>query len=151
MEVQPQPISAIESSRVRLNYLAVLVAAIACFLLEAGWYTWFLQTWLNGIGRTMQWMESPAGNNPALQYGTAFISAAVIATAISCVTQLTGPQTALRGIKAGVLLWFGLILTTLSTEYVFEVRPLSLLGINGGFWLFGMALMGAIIGAWKKK
>jgi hypothetical protein len=151
MEVQPQPISTIESSRVRLNYLAILVAAIACFLLEAGWYTFFMQTWLNGIGRTMEWLMSPEESHPALQYGTAFISAAVIATAISSVIQLTGLQTALRGIKVGALLWFGLIFTTLSTEYVFEVRPLSLLGINGGFWLLGMALMGAIVGAWKKK
>ena len=151
MEVQPQPISTIQSSRVRLNYLAILVAAIACFLLEAGWYTFFMQTWLNGIGRTMEWLMRPEESHPALQYGTAFISAAVIATAISSVIQLTGPQTALRGIKVGALLWFGLIFTTLSTEYVFEVRPLSLLGINGGFWLLGMALMGAIVGAWKKK
>jgi len=151
MEVQPQPISTIQSSRVRLNYLAILVAAIACFLLEAGWYTFFMQTWLNGIGRTMEWLMRPEESHPALQYGTAFISAAVIATAISSVIQLTGLQTALRGIKVGALLWFGLIFTTLSTEYVFEVRPLSLLGINGGFWLLGMALMGAIVGAWKKK
>jgi hypothetical protein len=151
MEVQPQPITTIESLSIRQNYLAILVAAIACFLFEAAWYTYFLQTWLNGIGRSMQWLESPGANNPALQYGTAIVSAAVIATAISCVTQLTGAQTAVRGIKVGVLLWFGFILTTLSTEYVFEVRPLSLLGINGGFWLFGMALMGAIVGAWKKK
>jgi len=151
MEVQPQPISTIQSSRVRLNYLAILVAAIACFLLEAGWYTFFMQTWLNGIGRTMEWLMRPEESHPALQYGTAFISAAVIATAISSVIQLTGLQTALRGIKVGALLWFGLIFTTLSTEYVFEVRPLSLLGINGGFWLLGMALMGAIVGGWKKK
>ena len=73
-----------------------------------------------------------------------------MATAISCVTQLTGPQTALRGIKVGVLLWVGFVLTTWSTKYVFEVRPLSLLGINAGFWLLGMALMGAIVGGWKK-
>ena len=91
------------------------------------------------------------GVNPALQYGTALISAAVIAAAISCVTQLTGPQTALRGMKAGVLLWIGFVLTTVSTEYVFEVRPWSLLGINAGFWFFGMAIMGAIVGGWKKK
>jgi hypothetical protein len=75
----------------------------------------------------------------------------VLATAISCVTQLTGPQTALRGIKVAVLLWFGFVLTTWSTEYVFGVRPLSLLGINAGFWLLGMGLMGAIVGGWKKK
>ncbi|HEY1160359.1 MAG TPA: DUF1761 domain-containing protein, partial [Terracidiphilus sp.] len=137
-------------SRVRQNYLAIVVAAIACFLFEAGWYSFFLQRWLDGIGRTEQWLMA-TGVSPALQYATALLSAAVIATAISCVTQLTGPQTAMRGIKVAALLWFGFVLTTWSTEYVFEVRPWSLLGINAGFWLIGMILMGAIVGAWKKK
>jgi hypothetical protein len=94
---------------------------------------------------------SASGFNPAIQYGTALISAAVMATALSCVIQLTGPQTTLRGIKVAVLLWLGFVITTWSTEYVFEVRPLSLLGINGGFWLIGMVVMGAIVGGWKKK
>jgi hypothetical protein len=91
------------------------------------------------------------GVNPALQYGTALISAALIATAISCVTQLTGPQTALRGMKAAALLWLGFVLTTWATEYVFEVRTYALFAINTGFWLIGMVVMGAIVGAWKKK
>ncbi|MGD0547491.1 MAG: DUF1761 domain-containing protein [Terracidiphilus sp.] len=141
----------IPESKVKQNYLAILVAAIACFLSEAGWYTYFQQPWLDGIGRTREWLMSAAGYNPALQYGTALLSAAVIAAAISCLTQLTGPQTAIRGIKVGALLWFGFVLTTWSTEYVFELRPLSLLCINAGFWLLGMVLMGAIVGAWKKK
>jgi hypothetical protein len=135
---------------VRQNYWAILVAAVACFLFEAVWYTVFLQGWLDGIGRTRAWLMA-SGINPNLQYATALVAAAVIASAISCVTQLTGPQTALRGIKVAVLLWLGFVLTTLSTEYIFEVRPLSLLGINAGFWLFGMCLMGAIVGGWKKK
>ena len=82
-----------EAKRVRQNYLAIVVAAVACFLLEAAWYSFFMQGWLDGIGRTQAWLMSQ-GVNPALQYGTALISAALIATAISCVTQLTGPQTA---------------------------------------------------------
>jgi hypothetical protein len=139
-----------EQPRVRQNYLAILVAAIACFLLEAGWYSYFMQAWLDGIGRTMAWLEH-SGVNVAFQFGTALISAAVMATAISCVTQLTGPQTALRGIKVAALLWLGFEFTAFSTEYIFEVRPWSLLGINAGFWLLGMMLMGAIVGAWKKK
>jgi hypothetical protein len=136
--------------RVRQNYLAIVIAAIACFLFEAAWYTFFLQTWLNGIGRTMPWLTSQ-GMNPAIQYGTALVCAGLMATAISCVTQLTGPQTALRGVKAGVLLWFGFVFTTWATEYIFEVRPLSLYAVNAGYWLFGMAIMGAIVGGWKKK
>ncbi|HUX45903.1 MAG TPA: DUF1761 domain-containing protein [Terracidiphilus sp.] len=141
---------AASSSRVRQNYVAILVAAIACFLLEAGWYSFFMDGWLNGIGRTRQWLLA-TGMNPALQYGTALVSAAVIAASISCLTQLVGPQTALRGMRVGALLWMGLVATTWATEYVFEVRPVSLFAINGGFWLLSMVVMGAIVGGWKKK
>jgi hypothetical protein len=139
-----------EVSRVRQNYLAITLAAIACFLFEAAWYSYFLQAWLDGIGRTEQWLDH-CGVNPALQYGTALLSAALIAGTISCVTQLTGPQTALRGMRVAALLWLGCVLTTWATEYVFEVRTYKLFAINTGFWLIGMVLMGAIVGAWKKK
>jgi hypothetical protein len=139
-----------EAKRVSQNYLAIVVAAVACFLFEAAWYSFFLQAWLDGIGRTQAWLMSQ-GVNPALQYGTALISAALIAAAISCVTQLTGPQTALRGMKTAALLWLGFVLTTWATEYVFEVRTYALFAINTGFWLIGMVVMGAIVGAWKKK
>lgn len=140
----------LQMARVRQNYLANIVAAIACFAFEAVWYSIFLNTWINGIGRTMQWLES-SGMKPAYQYATALVMTALMATAISCVTQLTGKQTALRGIKVGALLWVGFVLTTCSTEYIFEVRPISLWLVNTGFWLLGMMLMGAIVGGWKKK
>lgn len=140
----------VQMARVRQNYLANLVAAVACFLLDAAWYSYFLQTWQNGIGRTHEWLVNN-GVNPAIQYATALVMAFLMATAISCVTQLTGKQSALRGIKVAALLWAGFVLTTFSTGYIFEVRPFSLFLVNAGFWLFGMMLMGAIVGAWKKK
>ena len=52
----------------------------------------------------------------------------MIAAGISCLTQLTGAQTAARGIKTGALLSLGFVATTWTTEYVFEVKPVSLLG-----------------------
>ena len=140
----------VQMARVRQNYLANLVAAIACFLLEAGWYSSFYTTWLNGIGRTDDWLRQNSPNR-ALQFGTALVMAFVMATAISCVTQLTGKQTALRGIKVGALLWAGFVLTAWATEYIFEARPVSLFFVNAGYWLLGMMLMGAIVGGWKKK
>jgi len=139
-----------EITRVRQNYLAIVVAAVACFLLEAGWYSFFLNGWLEGIGHTREWLMS-SGVSPSLQYGTALVAEALMATAISCVIQLTGPQTAWRGIKVAVPLWFGFVLPIWATEYIFEVRSLKLFAINCGFWLLGMILMGAIVGAWKKK
>ena len=139
-----------EQGKVRTNYWAVIVAAIACFMLEAIWYSIFLQAWLDGLGRTRDIMMHE-GVNEYLQYATALVSAAIMAIAISTVTQLTGPLSARRAIKTGALLWFAFIFTTWATEYMFEVRSFALLGINCGFWLLGTMLMGAIVGTWKKK
>ncbi len=136
-------------SGVRLNYWAILVAAVANFIFEAIWYTIFMKPWLSGISRTMEWLTS-AGLSPLIQYGVALVMAFMIAAAISYVVQVTGPQTALRGIRVGAMLWVSFVFTTFATEYVFEIKP-GLFGINAGFWLLGMMLMGAIVGAWRKK
>jgi hypothetical protein len=140
----------IERPCVRQNYWAILVAAIACFVFEAAWYSLFLNAWMRGIGRTMEWLDAQKVSFP-LQSATALVCAAVLAATISAFTQLTGAQTAWRGLKMGAMLWAGCVLTTIATEYVFEVRSYSIFSINAGFWLLGMMLMGAIVGAWKKK
>jgi hypothetical protein len=139
-----------EPSRVRQNYLAVVVAAIACFLFEAIWYSAFLSAWLKGIGHNRQWLDT-TGVSLWLQCGTALLAAALLAATISTFTQLTGAQTAWRGAKIAAALWAGCVLTTMATEYVFEVRSYAIFAVNAGFWLIGMMLMGAIVGAWKKK
>jgi hypothetical protein len=139
-----------KGSRIRQNYLAIALAAVACFVFEAAWYSYFLQAWIDGIGRTREWLMA-SGVNPNIQYATALLCAAIVAGAISCVTQLTGPQTALRGMRVAALMWLGCVMTTWATEYVFEVRTYKLFAINTGFWLIGMVMMGAIVGGWKKK
>jgi hypothetical protein len=141
---------ALEHLRVRQNYLANIVAAVVCFLIEAVWYSLFLERWVNGIGRSVDWLNH-AGVNNAVQFGTALLAEGIMATAISGFTQLTGPQTALRGMKVAAELWFGFVFTVFATEFVFEVRNYSLFAITTGFWLVGMVAMGAIVGAWKKK
>src|SRR5579863_8643819 len=143
-------VPAVQASGVRLNYPAIITAAIAGFLLEAGWYSAFYKGWLEGIGRTDEWLRQNSPNR-ALQFGIALVCTAVVAGAVSSVIQKTGRQTLLRGIWVGALLGLGLVLPIFSLEYIFEVRTVELLIINAGFWILGMMLMGAIVGAWKAK
>lgn len=149
----PIDVPAISLNRVRQNYLAIAAAAIVCFLIEAAWYSFFLAAWVSGIGRPRTWLLGTSISPLAqfLQYSTALIAAALLAAGISRVTQLTGLQTAKRGMAVAALLWAAFVLTTWATEYVFELRPFSLLAINAGVWLVGMVLMGAIVGAWRKE
>ena len=132
-----------------INYLAIMGAAVACFILEIIWFGYFMRPWLNGLGECSGWYSPHAHIQPVVQFSIAFISQLVIATGVSFVTQLTGVQTALRGMLTAACLWFAFVATIWATEYSFELRPWNQLGINGGFWLVGMIAMGAIVGAWK--
>lgn len=135
--------------RVRQNYLAIVVAAVASFLFEAIWYSLFMPQWLRGVNRTLNDLKA-IGVSEYWPYAIALAMAVVMATAISCVTQLTGQQTATRGIRVGFLLSLAFVVTAFATEYAFEWRW-QLFAINAGFSLISMVLMGAIVGGWKKK
>jgi hypothetical protein len=137
------------SPHVRHNYLAIALAAVSSIIFMAVWYTLFLDTWLKGIGRDRVWM---AGNgvSQGLQCVTALLAAGLLATCISSFVQLTGAQTAVRGMKVGAGLWLGCVLPIRAIESVFEVRTYGAFVLNMGFWLLAMLLMGAIVGGWKK-
>jgi hypothetical protein len=137
-------------SNIRLNWVAILVAAIASFLFEALWYSIFLNEWIAGIGRTREWLMS-TGVSPALQYGVAIACAVIAAAVLSIIIQASGEHTLRHGVICGALIWLGFIATSWATEYIFEVRSLQIYAINAGFWFFDLMLIGAIVGAWKKK
>jgi hypothetical protein len=137
-------------SNIRLNWVAILVAAIASFLFEVLWFSVFLSEWLAGIGRTHEWLVS-SGLSPAIQYGVAILCAVIAAAVLSVCIQASGEHSARRGVLVGAIVWLGFVATSWASEYIFEVRTLQIYAINVGFWLFDLMLMGAIVGVWKKK
>ncbi len=136
--------------RPHLNPFAIIVAAVLYCAIEAAWFSIFLKQWVIGIGRSMEWLNGP-GIHLTLQCAVALVSAAVIAAVLAWCIQVTGEQTALRGMEVAVVLWLGFVLTTWATEYIFEVRSLQTLAINTGFPLVGMIVQGAVLGAWRTR
>jgi len=137
-------------NRIRQNYLAIVVAAAACFLFQAVWYGAFLDVWLKGIGRDRNWLEH-SGVNPFLQWAVALLIEMLAAGVISAFTQLTGAQTAVRGIRVALALWAGVVMPVTALGDVFAARSYASFAVDAGFWLMGMFIMGTIVGAWKKK
>ena len=134
----------------RLNWVAILVAAIVSFLFEALWYSIFLNEWIAGIGRTNEWLHN-TGVSPPVQYGVAILCSIVVAAVLTICIQASGEQTAVRGIVVAAVIWVGFIATFVAKEYIFEVRSLQLYAINTGYALIDYMIIGAIVGAWKKK
>jgi Protein of unknown function (DUF1761) len=137
-------------SNIRLNWVAILVAAIAAFIFEALWFSILMNSWLEGIGRTREWLMG-TGLNPAVQYATAILCSIIVAAVLTICIQASGEQTARRGVLCGAVIWFGFIATSWAKAYIFEVRGFPIYFIYTGYYLIELMLIGAIVGAWKKK
>ena len=133
-----------------INHVAVWVAGIVQFILGAGWYTLLGKSWLEGIGKTEAQVVAEHGNSP-LPYIISLGTGLVIAYTIAWLLPKLGPRSASSGAKTGAVLGLALIGTTLAQNYGFEGRSVTLWLINAGYMVVGMAIMGAIVGHWKKR
>src|ERR1700761_3299076 len=127
-------------SNIRLNWVAILVAAIASFLFEALWFSVFMNEWLRGIGRTMEWLTT-TGLNPAIQYAVAILCSVIVAAVLSICIQASGEQTARRGVIVAAVIWFGVIATSWAKALIFEVRGFQIYFIYTGYYLIELILI----------
>jgi len=132
--------------RRRVNYIAVVVAAVAHFVLGAIWFSALRRPWLEAIGKT----PGQLSGSPAAGYVVAFVSNLVIAWVLARLIIASGRTGLLVGVAMAGLLWLGFVGTTMATEFVFEGRTLGAYAVIAGYPLVGMLVMGAILGRWQK-
>jgi hypothetical protein len=137
-------------NNVRHYPLAIIVATLCYFGLGAVWFTIFRNAWLEGVGRTMEQIQT-SGVTPALVYIVALLLTVALALFLSWLIQITGAATVARGIQVAIILWFCVVFSTWATEYAFEARSIRALAVTSGYVLVGMILMGAVLGGWKQK
>src|ERR1700739_3182557 len=128
----------------RTNYPAVVVAAIAYFVLGGGWYGGvFTKTWmaLEQIS-----VEKAQSMNPVLPYVVSFVLGLLIAYSLAQLCIWRNANTAGRGASVGVLVWIGFIGPITFMTYMFEMRPKTLFAINEFYPLAGLGLGGG--GVW---
>lgn len=133
----------------KTNYAAVVVSAVAYWLLGAVWYGFlFSKPWMALEHITAAQAQSM---NPVLPYVITFVLNLLIAYVLAQICAWRNANTAARGAAVGILLWIGFVGPITFTTNMYEMRPMELFAINHFFSLVGLCLMGLIIGAWTKK
>ena len=127
-----------------VNYLAVVLAALAAFVLGGLWYSLlFAKPWAALTGQSEESLKS---GNKAIIFGGAFLLNLVAAYVLAMFVGRMGvPFGAMAGLSVG-LCW---VAVSLGINYLFERRPLGLWLINGGYFTIQYTAMGAIIGAFS--
>jgi uncharacterized protein DUF1761 len=125
-----------------VNWIAVFVAAIACFLLGAVWYSnaLFGRAWQREAGVTDERLKQ---GNMAMIFGTTFVLALLASWNFA---NFLGPRPSLAlGLGAGAsagLLW---VAGSFGINYLFERRSLKLFLINGGYHTLQFAVIGLVL------
>ena len=136
----------------KTNYLAVVVAAVAYWVLGAIWFgVVFGRQWLQLEHIPPEQVAAMKGAVAAFPYIMSFVLNLIIAFVLAQLCAWRNATTAARGASLGVLLWIGIIGPVTYTTNMYEMRPLNLFLLNEGYVLVGLFLMGAILGAWTKK
>ncbi len=127
-----------------LNYLAVLVGALAHFAVGGLWYSpvLFAKPWMRLSG------VSPEGGPPAAVYVLTVALALVASLVIALVARATGASTVVDGAVLGLVAGVGFSATAIMVNSLYESRPFALQLINAGYHVVALVVVGAIVAVW---
>jgi len=132
-----------------INYLAVVVAAVAAWLAGAVWYMVLARPWMKALGKTEEEMEAFRRRPKSiLPFILAFVGALAMAWVLAGLLGHLGPafMTVRNGALSGLFCWLGFVFPTMLVNNSFAMRRPMLLVIDSGHWALVLALIGAIIG-----
>ncbi len=134
-----------------VNWLAVLVAALAYFVIGAVWYAppVFGAMWMAAGGMTREQTE---GGPPAAIFAVPLVGSVLAALAIGMLAVASGTDTLSEGIVLGFIVAIGFALAISLVTATFEsTKPKPMLwgAVNAGYHIVGTVVAGAIIGAWR--
>ncbi len=130
-----------------INYLAVLVASVASFVIGWLWYgPLFGKMWIELRGKdpaSMQGMAMPVGN-----MAVEFVAALVVAYVLARFTVLLNVTSWTTALHLAVWIWLGFQATLLLGPVLWEKMSLKLYCLNAGRWLVTLIVMSLILGLW---
>ena len=139
---------------VNINYLAVIVAAIANMVLGYLWYgPVFGKQWIALMGMTSADMEAAKAKGMGKSYVLTFVGALLMSYILAHSLIFAGAYFHASGVAAGLMSgfwsWVGFILPALLGMMLWAGKPWKLYVLNVGYFLVALLVMGAILGMWK--
>ena len=136
----------------RINYLAVIVAGLANWLLGWLWYgVLFSKKWIELMGWDEQKVAQIQQQGEITPIIYSFVGALVTALILAFIYARAEINTWIEGLKYGAFIWLGFVALIGMDTVLFEERKYGLYQINSAYHLVGLLIAGAIIGAWRKK
>ena len=131
-----------------LNWLAILVAGAAYFLLGAIWYSFlFKNAWIKSSGVNVNDPNMKKGMAQTMLASFVLMIFASLGVALF-LSKIPGTITWMSGAKVGLVAGVCFSATGICISYLYEKRPWMLHFINSGYNIAGCVIAGIILSVW---
>lgn len=139
---------------ININYLAVLVSAIASMVLGSLWYgPLFGKTWMSLSGKTEADLAAAKAKGMGKSYALMFIGSMVMSYVLAHGLIFASAYTKTYGAQAGLMVgfwsWFGFIAPVSLGIVLWDNKPWKLWFLNNGYHLINLLIIGVILALWK--
>ncbi len=128
-----------------VNYLAIIVAAVAAFVASFAWYM-ILGRQLATVSAAFA--QSQGQNRQPWKMLFVLGEHLVIALIIAYLVTRMGITSLAAALLLGFLLWLGLSAMQWVSSIVYEKEPVKKAAIHAGDWLLKLILISLIVGIW---
>lgn len=128
-----------------MDYLGILVAAIAAYGFGALWYMTWAKQWVQASGVPADESGQPLNKGVPLPYIVAFASCVLMAAMMRLVFDQISVSSTWHGVLGGCAIGLFFSVPWLATCYSFAGRPVKLILIDGGYAVGGSTLAGLIL------
>ncbi|MCC6563539.1 DUF1761 domain-containing protein [Candidatus Uhrbacteria bacterium] len=137
-----------------INYLAVLVAAIASIAIGFAWYgPLFGKPWMKIMGFSKDSMTKAQKDSMMKNYVLMTIGALVTAYVLAHTTEFGMSYTRIYGIMGGLMsgfwVWLGFMAPIHMGDQLWGGKPWKLFAITAGYSLVSILVMGVILATWR--
>ena len=134
-----------------INYLAIVIAAVAGWLAGAAYFSALGKQWVAAQGSTIEAFKARQAaikGTPAawLPFALAFVADLAIAWVLAGLVGHLGSVTIRSAVISALFAWGGFVVTTVLVNNAFAGRSYLLTAIDAGHWLVALVLMGVVIG-----
>lgn len=139
----------------KLNYLAILVAALAAFVAGAIWFgpKTFFPVWWKAMGKTEDQQPGDNMGNMGVVFGLTALGQLVMSTTVAIVLELTemaqGSISIADGALIGLILGIGLAAASSLSHRLFAGVGLKVWIIEVASDVLNITILGIILAAWR--
>lgn len=134
-------------NKLRINYPAVIVSVLAAQAISMLWYTLFAQEWMNLNELSMDDIQA---NQTVMPYLVRIIGHFIMVFSLAILFRRMRIESALDGFAVGALIGFAFALIPTTVQGFFEFQPMASAWIDGGVNIIILAVVGLILGSWRK-